>query len=138
MLVHFNDILPSHRTKMDFHINPAGTNQSFVQLLGVVGGDDQHPPLHLHHSVQDLQQGRQGQLLNSEFLVVGQRVLQQPQEVHVEAGVIFVAVLVLLLLLVFVLVASLPHGVLQVGRVNVLQDVESLVERDVFIVDVGV
>ncbi len=57
-------------SKLNFFKTPASDNnaistwsyEGLVQLLWVVGGDDQHPPLHLHHTVQHFQQVRQGQL----------------------------------------------------------------------------
>ena len=52
--------------------------EGLVQLLQVVGGDDEHPALHLHHTVQHFQQIRQGQLsVGDKNLILDHQVIPE-------------------------------------------------------------
>ena len=54
MFEHLPDVLNGHWTELDLHVDPAGSDEGAVQPLRVVRGDDQHPAIHLHHTVQQL------------------------------------------------------------------------------------
>ena len=114
------------------------SNEGLVQLLRIVGGDDEHPPLHLHHPVQHLQQGRQRELVLV-FEALHRGHLQQAQQIQ---PAVLIRVLVrhhgILRLPVLGRLAAVLDNVLQVGTVNVLEDVEPLVEWDVLAVHLDV
>merc|ERR1712082_536998 len=63
VLEHLDDVVSCAGSELDLEVNPAWPNKGLVQLLWVVGGDDQHPAIHLHHPIQHLQQTCQGQFV---------------------------------------------------------------------------
>jgi hypothetical protein len=113
------------------------SNESLVQLLRIVGGDDEHPALHLHDPVQHLQQRSERQPVLA-LKPLHRRHLQQAQQVQ---PAVLVRVLIrhhTVLRVLVVLISAVLHDVLEVGTVDVLKDVQPLVERDVLAVHLDV